>query len=241
MDKIPFPLDPEDVEGVVELYYLGTVGKGYMAGALALPFINRSGCVRAIQLKKFDEQNHGTHVNWIHSVTKKHLDKESKPYPKWLEDYLKNDKLIDCLFGEHLLNAYPNNPIALVEAPKTAIYATLYFGFPDLPTNLLWLAVFNLSSLTGEKCKVLKGRRVILFPDLSKDGHAFNKWSERAAEFNKSIPGTSFTVSDLLERNANAQDREKGLDLADYLIKLDWREFRRGNSTGEKSKKYERV
>jgi len=241
MDHIPFPFGSEDVERVVELYYLGTVGKGYMAGALTLPFINRSGYVRAIQVKKFDKQNHGTHVNWIHLLTKKHLDEEGKPYPKWLEDYLKNDKLIDCLFGEHLLDTYPHNPIALVEAPKTAIYATLYFGFPDLPGNLLWLAVFNLSSLTKEKCKELKGRKVVLFPDLSKDGYAFRKWSERADEFNKSMPGTSFKVSDLLECNANVRDREKGLDLADYLIKLDWREFRRVGSTGEKGEKHERV
>lgn len=143
MQNVPFPFSSEDVERVVELYSLGTVGKGYMSGALSLPFINRSGYVRAIQLKKFDKQNHGTHTNWVHSLTRYYLDKESKPYPTWLKDYLKNDKLIDCLFGEHLLERYSHNPIALVEAPKTAIYATLYFGFPNLPGNLLWLAVFN--------------------------------------------------------------------------------------------------
>ncbi len=241
LHNVSFPLPIKDVERVIEQYYLGTIDQGYMEGALTIPFVNRSGNVRAIQAKLFDHQNHSTHTNWVHSITKSHFDKQNRPYPSWLNEYLKNDKLIDCLFGEHLLSDYANNPIALVEAPKTAIYATLYFGFPSVPENLLWLAVFNLSSLNKEKCRVLKNRDVVLFPDLSKDGTAFQKWSERAKEFNKTIPGASFKVSDLLERNANTQDRENGLDLADYLIKLDWREFRVESSESEKGEKYERV
>lgn len=241
LHNVRFPLPIKDVERVIEQYYLGTIDKGYMEGALTIPFVNYSGNVRAIQAKLFDHQNHSTRTNWVHSMTKSHFDKQNRSYPNWLNEYLKNEKLIDCLFGEHLLYTYPHNPIALVEAPKTAIYATLYFGFPDQSENLLWLAVFNLSSLTREKCKELKGRRVVLFPDLSKDGHAFNKWSEKAAEFNKSMPGTSFTVSDLLERNAKVRDRENGLDLADYLIKLDWREFRKSTLTGEKGENDEAI
>jgi hypothetical protein len=131
------------------------------------------------------------------------------------------------LFGEHLLSKYPYNPVALVEAPKTAIYGTLYFGFPEQPTNLLWLAVYNLSSLNLNKCKALKGRNVYLFPDLSKDGKAFELWSNKAAEIQKRLQGTYFHVSDLLEQLAPQQDKEQGKDIADYLIKQDWRLFRK--------------
>jgi hypothetical protein len=118
------------------------------------------------------------------------------------------------------------NPIALVEAPKTAIYGTLYFGFPDSIENFLWLAVYNLSSLNFERCKVLKGRKVYLFPDLSKDGKAFELWNKKAKELSKLMPGTTFKVSRLLEDSAPETERLKGGDLADFLIKLDWRDFR---------------
>src|SRR5690606_37948822 len=144
--------------------------------------------------------------------------------------YNKNEIKVSCLFGEHLLSKYPQNPVALVEAPKTAIYGTLYFGFPEQPTNLLWLAVYNLSSLNLNKCQALKGRNVLLFPDLSKDGKAFELWSNKAAKIQKRLQGTYFHVSDLLEQLASQQDKEQGKDLADYLIKRDWRDFRKRNT-----------
>tara|TARA_R100000005_G_scaffold96305_1_gene82216 strand:+ start:6120 stop:7199 length:1080 start_codon:yes stop_codon:yes gene_type:complete len=234
--SIPFPFPEKDVEKVVELYYLGTLNKGHMAGALTIPYIDRSGNVRAVQVKTFDKQNHTIKTNFLHSIAEKHYLKQGNEKPKWLKDYLKNETKVSCLFGEHLLDKYPANPVALVEAPKTAIYSTLYFGLPNNPSNLLWLAVFNLSSLKLEKCKVLKGRRVVLFPDLSKTGNAFKLWSKKAVEFEKAMPGTKFTVSDLLERNANDQERANGLDLADFLIQLDWKEFKSTSDCAQNQK-----
>ena len=131
-----------------------------------------------------------------------------------------------CLFGAHLLKKYPYNPIALVEAPKTAIYGTLYFGPPETSTNFLWLAVYNLTSLTVNRCKALEGRNVILFPDLSETGNAFDLWSKKAKELNDKIDGATFKVSDLLESVATPTERTEGGDLADYLINIDWRQTR---------------
>lgn len=34
-----------------------------------------------------------------------------------------------------------------------------------------------------------------------------------------------FTTSELLERNATEQDKEQGLDIADYLIRLNYKDF----------------
>lgn len=137
-----------------------------------------------------------------------------------------NDKKVSCLFGEHLLNVYRTNPIALVEAPKSAIYGSLYFGLPKVPERLLWLGVYNLSSLNYEKCKELKGRDVYLFQYLSKEGGAHNNSKEKARELEKDLPGTRFIISKLLEDHANNEQREQGLDIADFLIKFDWRIFR---------------
>lgn len=223
LERVPFPFDVSDVEQVINQYYLGTICKGYRAGAVTFPFIDINDNVRTIQVKEFDETNHTVGTDFLHSLLK---NDKSKPEPNWLTAYLKNDSFVSCLFGEHLLNRYPLNPVALVEAPKTAIYGTLYYGQPDNPSRLLWLAVYNLSSLNFAKCKALANRNVILFPDLSKDGSAFKLWSERAESLASQINGSTFLVSDLLELNATHEEKEKGMDFADFLILNDWREFR---------------
>lgn len=229
LTRVAFPFEVQDIEKVISLYHLGTVQNGYRKGANTFPFIDVQGNVRAIQVKQFDVQNHTTGTDFLHSIIEKHHTRNNKPLPEWLEAYKKNETKVSCLFGEHLLSKYPYNPVALVEAPKTAIYGTLYFGFPEQPTNLLWLAVYNLSSLNLNKCKALKGRNVYLFPDLSKDGKAFELWSNKATEIQKRLQGTYFHVSDLLEQLAPQQDKEQGKDIADYLIKQDWRLFRKQN------------
>lgn len=227
LTRVAFPFEVQDIEKVISLYHLGTIQNGYRAGANTFPFIDVQGNVRAVQVKQFDEQNHTTGTDFFHSIIEKHHTRNNKSLPDWLEAYNKNETKVSCLFGEHLLSKYPYNPIALVEAPKTAIYGTLYFGFPEQPTSLLWLAVYNLSSLNLNKCKALKGRNVYLFPDLSKDGKAFELWSNKANEIQKRLQGTFFHVSDLLEQLAPQQDKEQGKDIADYLIKQDWRLFRK--------------
>jgi len=226
LSRVSFPFEVQHIEKIISLYYLGTVCNGYRTGAITFPFFDNIESIRAIQVKQFDQKNHTTGTDFLHSIIEKHYTKHNKALPEWLKAYNKNELKISCLFGEHLLNKYPCNPIALVEAPKTAIYGTLYFGFPEQPENLLWLAVYNLTSLSFNKCKVLKGRDVYLFPDLSKNGKAFELWSNKAKEFEKRLPGTKFIVSDPLEKNANESERLKGCDLADYLIKQDWRNFR---------------
>ena len=231
LSNVPFPFEVRDVEQVISLYHLGTIKTGYRAGAITFPFIDVNHNVRAIQVKQFDKYNHTTGTDFIHSIIEKHHNRNHTPIPNWLTPYKENETKVSCLFGEHLLSKYPHNPIALVEAPKTAIYSTLYFGLPEQPKNLLWLAVYNLSSLNYEKCKALKGRDVYLFPDLSKEGKAYELWSNKSKEIQKRLQGTSFQVSDLLEKLAPDKDRDQGKDIADYLIKQDWRQFRKEEQT----------
>jgi len=227
--RVQFPFEVDDVTKVIQLYRLGTVVNGYRAGANTFPFIDIKGNVRAVQVKQFDEQNHTTGTDFLHSIIEKHHARNNKPLPEWLEAYTKQDKLISCLFGEHLLSKYHSNPVALVEAPKTAVYGTLYFGLPETPESLIWLAVYNKSSFSFDKLKVLQGRFVYVFPDLSKDGDTFKEWETKAKEYESRLPGTRFIFSDLLEQLAPERDKSEGNDLADYLIKQDWRLFRKQN------------
>ena len=223
LHRVKFPFDKKDIEQAISLYHLGTICKGYRSGAITFPFIDFKGKVRAIQVKQFDETNHTISTDFIHSILEKYYTNENKPLPGWLKSYLLNETKVSGLFGEHLLTKYQTNSIALVEAPKTAIISTLYFGMPDNPKNFLWLAVYNLSSLNIEKCKVLQGRKVVLFPDLN----AYENWSSKAKQFQKELPGTTFKVSNLIQNLATKEDKEKGFDIADLLTRMDWRKFRK--------------
>ena len=225
--NVCYPFDVKDITKVIELYRIGTVVNGYMASGITFPFIDKKGNVRAVQVKQFDKQNHTTGTGFLHSMIATHYTRNKTPLPDWLEAYARQDKFISCLFGEHLLSKYPSNPIAIVEAPKTAIYATLYFGLPKSTQDLVWLAVYNKSSFSFDKLKVLEGRFVYVFPDLSKDGGTFNEWEQKAKEYERQLLNTRFVFSTLLEQLAIDEDKGKGYDIADYLIKHDWRRFRK--------------
>lgn len=84
--------------------------------------------------------------------------------------------------------------------------------FPDV----LFLATGGLQNLNAERCAPLKGYRVILFPDLG----AEDKWREKTSKI-PAIKGC--IISTWLTNHASAVERERGLDLADYLEGLDAR------------------
>jgi hypothetical protein len=131
----------------------------------------------------------------------------------WVHKAIKKSgfELRQCLFGEHLL-IEKAKPVAIVESEKTAVIASVY-----LP-QFIWVAVGSLTNLNAEKCSILKGRTITLFPDLN----GFDKWSNKAKELSHLA---NFSVSDLLERKATEAERKQGFDLADYLIKFDYKAF----------------
>jgi hypothetical protein len=131
----------------------------------------------------------------------------------WAHNVLKQPvfELKQCLFGEHLL-IDKTKPVAIVESEKTAVIASVY-----LP-QYIWLAVGSLTNLNSKFCNILNGRTVVLFPDLN----GFDKWSSKAKELSHLA---IFTVSDLLERIATQAERKQGFDIADYLVKYNYKEF----------------
>lgn len=224
LNTVDYPFEKESIEDVISMYYIGTVPHE-LSGGTTFPYIDRNDNVGAIQVKYFDENNSTINQNWLHSLFEKYHKENDKPYPEWLQSYKNNSKTVTCLFGEHLLKRYPNNPIALVEAPKTAIYGTLYFGPPNSDDDFIWMATFN-SSLNIDRCRVLQERKVVLFPDTSEGGKTYSKWKNNARKIELNFPGTTMIVSDVLERNTTKSEKHDGYDLADYLIKHDWREYR---------------
>ena len=212
--------DASDVEAVIKRYQIGT--SSHWPGATVFWYIDLNANVRAGQIKCFDDTGHTikdvladgerkSRTTWVHSVLKyKH------PIPDWLEEYNNQENKISCLFGEHLLKseryaARADKTICLVEAPKTAIIASLYFP------QFVWLAVGALTYLTAERCKALEGKKVILWPDLN----GCQLWQKKSNE----LSGGRWIVSDFLEKAATDEERRKGLDLADYLPRCHYKDF----------------
>jgi hypothetical protein len=119
---------------------------------------------------------------------------------------LKDFQYKQIFFGEHLLPKFPNKPVAVVEAEKTAIIASLCFP------EYVWLGSNNKSWLNAARLQRLGNRRIILYPDA--DG--FELWQGIARDAKRL--GAAVQVSSLIENHATAEQKENGYDLADYLI-----------------------
>lgn len=210
--------DSQRLNELFELYKVGAITtEGYMAQAVAFSFTDIQGRTHATQLKNFDAENHTTGTSWLHSYLKHHRRQEP-----WLISYQAQKDahaFSECLFGEHLLNQFPEKVVALVEAPKTVIYASYYLKYLDV----LWLAVGSLSWLTPNRCAALRGRKVILFSDSSEGGVTFQRWKEAAEKLSAKL-GASITASQVLERFVTDEQRKAGADLADILAE-NWQQL----------------
>ncbi|QJW90753.1 hypothetical protein HNV11_15865 [Spirosoma taeanense] len=214
---------------LLKQFQIGTSGR--WPGACVFWYIDEQSRIRGGQIKLFDDTFHTvkyvvkngekrSRTSWVHSAYARRCDQLKQPYPAWLTAYLDERNEVQkspCLFGlPQLLTAPVDQPVAIVEAPKTAVISTPYFpGF-------IWLAVGALSYLNAERLAPVRGRKIELFPDLSKDGKAFERWNQVAAELIGQ--GFQITVSAYLEDNATAEEKAAGLDLADFLLEQ-WREY----------------
>ncbi len=186
---------------LISKYFIGT--SKHWDGATMFWQIDNKGKVRTGKIMLYNPttgkriKKPYNHIAWAHTAIKQ-----------------PDSVLKQCLFGEHLLQ---NNTraVAIVESEKTAIISSMYFP------QFIWLATGGKSNMNVEKFRVLKGRNVVLFPDLK----GYDDWSKKAKEFKSRIIQTRFDVSDLLEKLAPEKDREEGYDIADYLIKKNWKEF----------------
>lgn len=188
--------DDSTVERVVQEYRIGTT-----ANRDAVFYqIDRKGRCRTGKVMRYNpltghrikDSDAKTPITWVHSLMK-----QKRMLPE-------NWELTQCLFGEHLLERYPDKPVGLVEAEKTAIIASA------MMPKLVWVAVGGKTQL-GDKVDVLEGREIIAFPDT--DG--YDVWKQKCAE----RPYLNIKVSDLLQTYASEEDCQMGADIADILIR----------------------
>jgi hypothetical protein len=196
---------------IIEKYYIGT--SKHWEGATIFWQIDISGKIRTGKIIQYKI------IPFERSIIEKDCKrvKTNTPPIYWVHSALKvqNFNLQQCFFGEHLLKTDLQKPVAIVESEKTAIIASVYIP------EFIWLAVGGLNNLNIEKCTALKGRNILLFPDL----RGFEKWEISAKKISLELMGIKFINSDLLEKKATEIERQQGLDLADYLIKFNYKEF----------------
>jgi len=124
-------------------------------------------------------------TDWFHSMLSRHWDAEARettydppyPYPSIYNPDKQEARL--CLFGEHLLNRYPQAPVCIVESEKTAVLMAIAYGNHPMQ---VWMACCGSSNITRDRLEPLiaQRRRIILYPD--RDG--IEAWTKRARELN---------------------------------------------------------
>ncbi len=181
--------DGSIVNYMVTSYYIGT--SHHWQGATVFWQVDRYGKVHGGKIMQYNPDTGKrvkepyNRITWVHTAM-------------GLKDY----NLQQCLFGEHLLDFYPDMTVAIVESEKTAIIASGVLG------NCITLACGGCGNLTDALCKPLRGRDVVLFPDNGK----FDEWSEKGRKM-RHLFGRLF-IADIMEREAT----RLGDDIGDLIV-----------------------
>ena len=187
----------EEIATIMNKYHLGMTKDR----SVIFWYIDKEERVRSGKIIQYDKEtgkrvkSEMTSISWVHSKMKK-----NNQLP---EDW----NFTRCLFGEHLLKSNPDANICLVEGEKTAIIASVYM--PDE----IWLATGGINMFNETVCRVLKGRKVIIFPDLG----ATQQWREKAAEISKNV-GCKMVINEKLEELSSEEQKKQGLDIGDFLL-----------------------
>ncbi len=185
-----FPDCSEEIQAVLKIYFVGSY-QDYTC----FPSIDRLNRICRAKLIRFNRAT-GRRL-------KGEFDVSSLPAKLKLKTDFNYRQIF---FGEHLLSKFPNKPIAIVEAEKTAIIASLCFP------ESIWLACNSKSWLKAERLKRLGTRQIILYPDA--DG--FDLWQSVATDAQRQ--GLNVKTSSLIENFASSEQKRNQYDLADYLI-----------------------
>lgn len=191
---------PEDVvEQVILDYFLsGTKDKSVIYWQ-----IDKEGRIRTGKIMQYNPEtgrrikSEKSSISWVHSNLKR---KGILPMD-W--------ELTQCLFGEHLIKKYPQKPIMLVESEKTAIIMTCYHPCFN------WLATGGLQNLKAEKIYPIRKNNIMAYPDLK----CYELWKDKAEKINNEI-GSNILVSHYLEEVATPEQKELGLDIADFYLMM---------------------
>ena len=211
-------LTPEQATAAADLYRLGAMRDG----SVIFWQIDAQGQVREGKIMLYGPDCHRIKTSgaqWMGWMLRYKLkDADGKPFLEgtW--------HATQCLFGEHLivnneqlivnngvLREKEGKVISIVEAEKTAVILS------QLMPDKLWLAAGGESQLNLDKLVALRGHKIILYPDTDPEGATFSTWKKIADEARRQL-SLNISISDLLEKHATSEQKERKIDLVDFLI-----------------------
>lgn len=183
------PLQRESIENTLRAYHVGASKDGKTIWWQ----IDVEGRVRTGKLMRYKADGHRDRTeknsfDWIHSRLKR---------AGWWSD--KDYEMQTCLFGEHLLRAYPKATVNIVESEKTAVIMAIAYGNPQYN---IWLATGGMSMLSRGKLLPLieAKRKILLYPD--QDG--IEQWRKKMQEIG--YAGMRLAKSLVIDPNAPKKD-----------------------------------
>lgn len=127
------------------------------------------------------------HINSENNITNGHIITMDSETGKVYDDsWYYQDGHPTCLFGEHLLDAFPSQTIALTTDEMTAAVMSCF------PTPYTWLAT-GKDKVTPTDLLPLVGKSVVVFPDKGE----YSKWQEAL----QAVPNLHFHISDVMEKS----------------------------------------
>ena len=177
---------------------------------------------RALELYCLGSTKNGGTVFWqidkANRVLKNKIcfyDIEGKRRNKFNVEYKNEDCFYSGLFGAHLLLqvAKIDQQVALVESEKTAIVGEI------LMPQFTWIAYGGINGLTDSKMECLKGRNIILIPDMSEKALLIGR--AKITDLKKICAEAK--LWDMTEGKTDLQLKEEGIynnDLEDYFRKI---------------------
>ena len=129
-----------------------------------------------------------------------------KRYPE-LSEYWQTEH---CLFGLHLTPDM-EKPIAIVEKECSAIVLS------ELYPECHWLATVYPVNFTIDQLEPLHGNTVTLFPSTDSTKTNYLMWRDIAEQAREAYH-MDISCSDLLELHATAEQKERKIDLVDYIV-----------------------
>ena len=126
------------------------------------------------------------HINAENKITNGHIITMDSETGKVYDDsWYYQDGRPTCMFGEHLLGAFPSQTVALVTDELTAAVMSCF------PTPYVWLAT-GKEQATPTDLLPLVGKSVVVFPDKGD----YSKWQETL----QAVPNLQFYISDVMEK-----------------------------------------
>ena len=193
------------IEKVLAEYYVGHAKQGLTI----FWYVDKDWHVRSGKMMRYRIDGHrdrdaSYNFDWVHATLDRHGFKH-------LYD-CDTQQFRTCIFGEHLLNAYPKTArIHLVESEKTAILMAIAYG--NHPMHV-WMACGGLENINRTKLEpfIEANREIVLYPD--RDG--IEKWQQRAADLQ--YPKVTVDTTPVT-RWWREEDGPKA-DIADVVIRI---------------------